>query len=94
MPKNCEWSSDLCESVIKHHCNGNPNRNIANQVDLTRFKSHSIIQKWNKTGLVINRIGRGRKRLTSGRIDRIIHRKTISNWRSAASDVAIDMKNN
>ena len=41
-----------------------------------------------------NLIGRGRKRLTSSRIDRVIHRTIISNRRNSASNVAMDLKNN
>ena len=94
MPKNCEWNTDLRQIAIKHHCNGDSIRNIAKKIDLARSTVHLIIQKWNKAGSVISRIERGRKRLTSSRIDRIIHRKIISNRRSVASDMAIDTKNN
>ncbi|CAF3935129.1 unnamed protein product [Rotaria sp. Silwood1] len=94
MPKSREWSYDLRQLVIKHHRNGDSIRDIVKKVDLPRSTVHSIIQKWNATGSIINRIGRGRKRLTSSRIDRIIHRKIISNRRTSASRVSLDLKNN
>ncbi|CAF4960570.1 unnamed protein product, partial [Rotaria magnacalcarata] len=53
---------------------------------------HSIIKKWNETGSVMNRLGRSRKRHTTSRVDRIIHRTIISNRRKAAPDMAIDLK--
>ncbi|CAF3239743.1 unnamed protein product [Rotaria socialis] len=92
MPKTCEWSSDLRELVIKHHLNGDSIRTIVKKVDLSHSTIHSIIKKWNDTGSVMNRLGRGRKRHTTSRVDRIIHRTIISNRRKAAPDVAIDLK--
>ncbi|CAF4789727.1 unnamed protein product [Rotaria sp. Silwood2] len=93
MPKVREWSSDLRQLVIKHHSNGDSIRTIATDLYLARSTVHCIIKKWKQTGSVINRIGRGRKRLTTSRVDRIIHRKLISDRRKAALDVALDLKN-
>ena len=80
--------------VIKHHYNGDPIRTIAKIVDLPRSTVYSIILKWNATDSVNNLIERGLKRLTSIRIDRIIHRIIMSNPRNSASNVAMDLKNN
>jgi len=94
MRKVREWSSDLRQLVIKHHSNGDSIRTIANKIYLSRSTVHYIIKKWNQTGSVINRVGRGRKRHTTSHIDRIIHRTMISNRRKAASDMALELKTN
>ncbi|CAF3390362.1 unnamed protein product [Rotaria socialis] len=79
MPKNCEWSTDLRKLVLKHHMDGDSIGTIATKVLLGRSTIHYIFKKWHQTGLVINRQDRGRKRNTTSRVDRIIHRKIISN---------------
>ncbi|CAF4061253.1 unnamed protein product, partial [Rotaria sp. Silwood1] len=92
MLKIREWSTDRRQLVIKHHSDGDSIRTIAKKVDLCCSTVHYIIKKWSQTGSVINRLGRGRKRHRTGRVDRIIHRKMISNRRKAASDVATELK--
>ncbi|CAF3709059.1 unnamed protein product [Rotaria sp. Silwood1] len=91
MAKTHEWSSDLRQLVIKHYSNGDSIRTITKKVHLSSSTVHYIINKWNHTGSINNRHGRGRKRKTTSHIDRIIHRNMISSRRKPASDVALDL---
>ena len=92
MPKKPEFSIDLRKLVIKHYSDGNSIRTISKKVKLSHSTVHHIIKKWNRTELVINRNGRGRKCLTTSNIDRIIRRRMISNRRKSAREMAAELK--
>ena len=93
MPKEHEFSINLRKLVIEHYSDGNSIRTISQKVKLPHSTVQYIIKKWNQTGSVINRNGRGRKRLATSQIDRIIHRRMISNRRKSANEMAIGLKN-
>lgn len=92
MPKKREFSSDLRQLIIAHYSDGDSIRTISNDVKVSHSTVHYIIKKWKQSELVINRNGRGRKRLTTSHIDRIIHRRMISNRRKSAKDMASELR--
>ena len=83
-----DWSDDIRWLVIKHFRNGHSERDIAFMTDVSRNTVHSIISKFKKTGDVKNCPGKRRKRITTSREDRLIHRKILSNRKMSAQTVA------
>ena len=91
-PKKKEYSFDLRETVIKHFLNSDSEHDIAGKMIIPRNLVHYIITKYKKTKCIENIIGRGRKRKTSMRLDRIIQRKVKVDRQKSASSVRIDIE--
>ncbi|CAF3569100.1 unnamed protein product, partial [Rotaria sp. Silwood2] len=92
MPEEHEFSIDLRKLAIERYSDGKSIRTISKDLKLSHSTVHYIIKKWNRTGSVINRNGRGRKRLTTSHINRIIHRRMISSRRKSAREMAAELK--
>jgi transposase len=81
-----EHSNEFRETIIKRSQNGDSERESAEKMLCSRNTIHSIIVKYKKTRCIGNIIGRGRKRITTIRIDKVIQRKIkVDRWKSASS---------
>lgn len=92
-PKKKEHSDDLRTLIIKHHLNGDSQREIAKKVLLCRETVRSIINKYKNTKCIGNLFGRGRKRKTTITTDRLIQRKLKLDRRKSASSVTSELEN-
>ena len=87
-----EHSNDLRELVIKHFLKGDTEREIAQQVLISRNIVHSIIAKYKSTKCVASMWERGRERKTTANIDRIMQRKIKVGRRKSALSVKSQLK--
>ena len=87
-----EYSSDLCELVIKHFLNGDSERQIAKKVLIPRDSVHYIIAKYKSTKCIRNLMGRGRRRKASTHTDRILQRKVKTNRRKSVTSVKAELE--
>ena len=83
-PKKKEYPVNLRQTVIKHYLNGDLEHEIAQKLLIPRITVHYIIDKYKKTKCVQNIIGRGRKRKTTGYLDRPMQRKINADRRKSA----------
>ena len=88
-----EYSSDLCQLVIKHFLNGDSEREIAKKVLIPRDSVHYIIAKYKSTKCIGNLMGRGRRRKTSAHTDLTLQRKVKTNRRKSTASVKAELKN-
>ena len=86
-PTRTEHSNEFRELIIKHYLNGDYEREIASKVFCSRNSVHSMITKYKKTKCIANLAGRGRKRKTTVREDKVIQRKIKTDRRKSASSV-------
>ena len=87
VPKIKEHSFEFRNLAIKHFLNGDSEHEIAKKLLCSRNTVHSIIDKYKKTKSIGNILGRGRKRKTTLRDDKIIQRKVKVDRRKSASSV-------
>ncbi|CAF1479687.1 unnamed protein product [Didymodactylos carnosus] len=90
-PKKKEHSDDLRSLVIKHHLNGDSQREIAKKVLLSRETVRSMINKYKNTKYIGNLFGRGRKRKTTTTTDQLIQRKLKIDRRKTARSVTSEL---
>lgn len=90
--KTKEYSNDLRELVIKHFLNGDSEREIAKKVLIPRTSVHYIISKYKATKCIANMSGRGRKRKTTARVDRVLQRKIKADRRISASTIKAELQ--
>ena len=93
MGKLRETSREIREKVIKFNDEGMSTRQIARRLDLPKSTAHNILLKFKKTGAVANVAGRGRKRKTSQRTDRLIKQLAMKNRKTSAAKIATEVKN-
>ena len=86
-PTRTEHSNEFRELTIKHYLKGDSEREIASKVFCSRNSVHSMIMKYKKTECIANLAGRGRKRKTTVREDKVIQRKIKTDRRKSASSV-------
>ena len=86
-PARKEHSNDFRELVIKHHLNGDSEREIASKMLCSRNTIHSMMTKYKKTRCIANLAGRGRKRKATIRGDKLIQQKIKVDHRKSASSV-------
>ena len=87
-PARKEHSNDFRELVIKHHLNGDLEREIASKMLCSRNTIHSMTTKYKKkTRCIANLTGRGRKRKTTTRVEKLIQQKIKVDRRQSASSV-------
>ena len=86
-PRRTEHSNEFRELIIKHYLNGDSEREIASKMFCSRNSVHSMIMKYKKTKCIANLAGRGRKRKTTVREDKVIQRKIKADRRKSASSV-------
>ena len=91
--KTREHSYGIRETVIKHFLNGDSEHGIASKVLLSRNSVHYIIAKYKKTKCIGNILGRGRKRMTTEHLDRLIQRKVKADRRKSAASVKVEVEN-
>ena len=93
MPKCKEKPVALQQKVIKFGVDGMTIRSIAKRLDMSRSTIHTILQKHRKMGSVENLEGRGCKRKTSNRTDRLIRKLAMKNRKVSASTIVTEVKN-
>ena len=75
VPRRYECSLDILQKVIQKSLNGDSQRQIATDMLLPRTFVEKMIYKYKATKCLSNLAGRGRKRETTIRVDRLIERK-------------------
>jgi len=79
--------------VVKFSHEGMSVRQIAKRLDLAKSTVFNILQKMKRTGGVENVKGRGRKRKTTSRTDRMMRTLTMKNRKMPASKIVTEVKN-
>ena len=87
-----EYSSDLCQLVIKHFLNGDSEREITKKVLIPRDSVHYIIAKYKSTKCIGNLMNRGQRRKTSTHTGHILQRKVKTNRRKSAASVKAELE--
>lgn len=86
-PGRKEHSYEFRQIVVRHFENGDSEHEIANKMLCSRNTVHSIINKYKKTRCIGNILGRGRRRKTTSRLDKVIQRKVKMDRRKSAASV-------
>lgn len=92
MGKSQETSRQIREKVIKFNEEGLSCRQISKRLDVPKSTVHYILKKYAKTGAVVNLGGRGRKRKTSHRTDRLMKKLALQNRKVSAAKIAAEVK--
>ena len=91
-PKRHEYSNDLRTKVIEKFLEGVSQRQIASDVIIPRTSVQKIIQKYKTTKCMQNLKGRGRKRKTTIRVDRLIERKLKCDRRKSSRMMKVELE--
>ena len=91
-PKKKEHSNEGRSLIIKHHQNGDSQREISSNMLVPGETVRYIIQKYKATKCIGNLFGRNRKRKTSAAIDRMIVRKIKPNRRISTHVVKAEIE--
>ena len=89
--KSTELSVDIRERIIKSY---EENKNISELSRLPRTTIGSVIKKFNQTGSVENRSGRGRKKLFTVRDSTELSRVVKQNRRRSLADITTKFNEN
>lgn len=92
MGKSKETSRQIRERVIKFNAEGLSCRQISKRLDIPTSTVNYIVKKFEVTGAVVNLGGRGRKRKTSHRTDRLMKKLALQNRKIPARKIAAEVK--
>ncbi|CAF2969788.1 unnamed protein product, partial [Rotaria sp. Silwood2] len=91
-PRRHEYSIDMRQKVIQTFLKGDSQRQIATDMLLPRTSVQKMIKKYKATKCLSNLAGRGRKRKTTIRVDRLIERKLKCGRRKPARIVKTELE--
>ena len=83
---------DRVRAVVLHE-EGYSRNNIAKRMKVARNTIQEIVRKYRETGSVMDRAGRGRKKITTTREDKIIKHFNLRNRRKTSNAMANYLKN-
>lgn len=85
-------SISLRQLIVDHHISGLGYKKIAKIAKISLNTVAKIVQKYKKTGIVLNQKGQGRKKKTTQRIDRAIVKMAQNNRRLSGPKITSEIK--